>query len=405
MPVRDLVLSPDASFLLVQSSDGVVLCDATGVVWYVNPAAGQLLRVTSNDMKGRSIVPLFAPEWRGDVAQMLLNPAEAAAELSVDILSQGGQRLEISLRCEVWPPDDSLRALFLRPGAEVTLSNWMASSPDAVYRELLDGLPSAVLEFDPTGIILYSNRQIEALLGYRPEEMIGRGALEFVAQEARARLRLALAEQQTNPRLVQHEYPLLAKDGSIKYATTHSSPVLRGGRLVCIRTVLNDVTEHRRRESVLRVSEARLTHVFQHLPVMMCALDDQRLVTVWNAECERVTGYRAQEILGNPEFAALLAGSSQNLMLALAGPEAPGKELRDFEIELRHNSGQPRTVLWSNVSRRVPIEGWSSWCTTPSRPRCSACPRRRSSARASPSSTLRCRRTSRRFTFRRISRC
>jgi PAS domain-containing protein len=51
----------------------------------------------------------------------------------------------------------------------------------------------------------------------------------------------------------------------------------------------------------LRQSEERLHRVIQNMPVMMTAYDADRNIVAWNAKCERVTGYHAHEMIGNPK--------------------------------------------------------------------------------------------------------
>jgi PAS domain S-box-containing protein len=357
------VPSQEAAFFLQSMSDGIVLCDQQGKIAYLNPTAAKLFRTTLEDLRGRDLLPLFTPPWRDDVLALLARTTPGGGEpLLADLSLPGGKRMEVSLHCEPLPWDDAGRALFLRPGAEVTLSSWVMTDPESVYRDLLDNLPCAVVEIDPTGVILYANKRIRELLGYSPEELIGQNAENLVGLEARGRIRGALAQQLTDPVFVRDEYPFIARDGEIRYVTTHTGPILRDGKVACLRCVLADITESRRRESVLRASEARLAHVFRHLPIMVCALDDQGLPAVWNSECERVTGFSAEEIVGNPKYPSILSPVPAELRLALEGPSAMEKELRDYQVEMRTKLGATKTVAWSNVSRRVPIQGWSSWC-------------------------------------------
>ena len=51
----------------------------------------------------------------------------------------------------------------------------------------------------------------------------------------------------------------------------------------------------------LRQSEERLQRVIQNMPVMMDAYDEDRNIIAWNVECERVTGFSANEMIGNPK--------------------------------------------------------------------------------------------------------
>jgi two-component system CheB/CheR fusion protein len=54
-------------------------------------------------------------------------------------------------------------------------------------------------------------------------------------------------------------------------------------------------------EASLRTSESQLQQLFDHIPVMLVAFDDQERTVAWNPEFERVTGYQAQEMIGKRE--------------------------------------------------------------------------------------------------------
>ncbi|HET9606140.1 MAG TPA: PAS domain-containing protein [Nitrospira sp.] len=48
--------------------------------------------------------------------------------------------------------------------------------------------------------------------------------------------------------------------------------------------------------------------MFENLPIMLVAFDDQQRTLARNHECERVTGYQAQEMIGKPDAYQLLFG-------------------------------------------------------------------------------------------------
>ncbi|MDZ4723932.1 MAG: PAS domain S-box protein [candidate division Zixibacteria bacterium] len=75
-----------------------------------------------------------------------------------------------------------------------------------------------------------------------------------------------------------------------------------------LRERLNNAEEELReiREINDTNQDARLRLVVEHMPVMMNALDEHDNFVVWNKECERVTGYRADEIINNPNAFTLL---------------------------------------------------------------------------------------------------
>ena len=124
-----------------------------------------------------------------------------------------------------------------------------------------------------------------------------------------------------------------------------------------------DSIERKRAEETLRKSEERLRRVIQNMPVMLDALDADNNIIAWNRECERVTGYTAEEIVGNPKALELLYPDTAYLQRVLAEYGERGDDFRDWELELTSKEGSVKTVAWSNISQRFPIPGWATWST------------------------------------------
>jgi len=94
---------------------------------------------------------------------------------------------------------------------------------------------------------------------------------------------------------------------------------------------------------------------------MLDALDADNNIIVWNRECERVTGYSADEIIGNPKAMELLYPDAGYLQRTLAEWHERGDAFRDWELELTCRDGSVKTVAWSNISKQIPIPGWHAW--------------------------------------------
>jgi two-component system, sporulation sensor kinase E len=121
-----------------------------------------------------------------------------------------------------------------------------------------------------------------------------------------------------------------------------------------------EIVERKRAEETLLESEERLRAVVQNMPVMLDALDADNRIIVWNQECERVTGYSAEEIVGNPRALELLYPDAGYLQRVLAKWGERG-DSRDWELQLTSKDGSIKTVAWSDMSKRFPIPGWATW--------------------------------------------
>jgi diguanylate cyclase (GGDEF)-like protein/PAS domain S-box-containing protein len=68
----------------------------------------------------------------------------------------------------------------------------------ALYESLVEDAPEFVCTFGADGIVAYANRAVTALLGWQPEEMVGRHVVEFVHPDELERVALAVDQQGTH---------------------------------------------------------------------------------------------------------------------------------------------------------------------------------------------------------------
>ncbi|WP_314174874.1 PAS domain-containing protein [Streptomyces winkii] len=93
---------------------------------------------------------------------------------------------------------------------------------------LLDGMDAALCAFDASGVVTHWNREAERLLGWTPEEAVGRKGLagwavrEADAEQVQARLSAAMHA----PGRQVHEFALLTKDGRRLLVRTQASGVV-----------------------------------------------------------------------------------------------------------------------------------------------------------------------------------
>jgi PAS domain S-box-containing protein len=232
------------------------------------------------------------------------------------------------------------------------------------FRTIFDNAASGITIQDSEGVITAANQTFMDMVGYDRDELLGLPATavthpDFV-QHTRA---LVESARRGGPAAFHYEKKLLRKDGSTLWAdlTTRALAAPDGSPrgFVC---VLHDITDRKRTEAAIWESEQRLRQLVERLPVLIHAHDAEGNYVFWNRECERVLGYKAADIIGNPGARALLFPDPdyRRRMETLHG------EAGDFagrEAETAAADGSVKTILWTRISGEHPLPGWAVWET------------------------------------------
>ena len=111
----------------------------------------------------------------------------------------------------------------------------------------------------------------------------------------------------------------------------------------------------------LAASEQRIRMFVQHMPVIFNALDEDMNVILANDECERLTGFTSEEILGQPLLTEHHIPNAEDRIRVLSQFADQNGDYRDLETEILCKDGNGRIIAWSSRAQQNPIPGWASW--------------------------------------------
>ena len=167
------------------------------------------------------------------------------------------------------------------------------------YRSLFDHNPDAVFSIGEDGRFLALNPAAERLSGYSVEELVGEPFAPLLAEEDREEaLRRFLRVLGGEPDA--HDYALTRKDGERRIVHVSALPMTSEGRVVGLYGIAEDVTERRSVEAALAESEERHRLLIEGVrDYAIILLDPDGRVASWNSGAQRLTGWRADEVLGH----------------------------------------------------------------------------------------------------------
>ncbi len=154
------------------------------------------------------------------------------------------------------------------------------------YRELWDDAPVAYHTLDTKGIITNVNKTEAKMLGYKPQEMIGKPIFDFILPEQQAMAKKRVQEKLSGKHPLKTESRIyVRKDGSKIYVSIDD--VLEydsEGKVIGIRTTMVDITESKKMEEALRESELQYRTTINSIGDPITVVDaDLRIILFNNA--------------------------------------------------------------------------------------------------------------------------
>ena len=284
---------------------GMALVDLEGRYLQVNRAMCEILGYSEEEFLVTSFQEITHPEdyekslayarrmWQGEIDNYSLEKRYVHAEghpvwvnLSVSLL-RGMEGVPLYHIAQV-------QDITGRKRAETALRE-----SEERYRSLVELSPEAIVVHSEGEIVYANTAAAEMLRASGPEEMTGRGALDFVHPDYRetvtSRIIGVLESGETAP-LLEEKYVRL--DGSVLDVEVVGAPVHYLGK-PAIQVVLRDITERKKAEEALRASEERYRAVIERMADGVHIYDFQtKRVLETNTTLQDMLGYTAEELSG-----------------------------------------------------------------------------------------------------------
>ena len=176
-----------------------------------------------------------------------------------------------------------------------------AEERDLWLAAIVDCSNDAIIGRTVDGTINSWNKAAERLYGYRADEALGQPIAMVIPSDRQEEVRDLLAAGHQGCAVERYETVRIRKDGSRVEVSLAQSPVAgRDGRIMGAATVVHDITQHKRGQTLLRESQNQLHAVVHSAMDAVIMVDSQQQIVLFNASAEKMFGYPAAEIRGQP---------------------------------------------------------------------------------------------------------
>ncbi len=218
------------------------------------------------------------------------------------------------------------------------------------YRTLVDMARNAIASINYDGIFLFLNPVAARSLGGEPENFIGKSMFDLFPPE------IANRQYESVRRVIDSRTPeaiesLSFVDGSYRWFMTQIQPLIEADNS-CTSVLLEATDIDSRVKATLQMRRERnfSNSILQTANCLIICLDARARITVFNRECELVTGYSAAEVIGRHWPSTFLPPDSQFEGLSDFAAWVQAHPTDSYEGPILTKTGETRTILWSNSS-------------------------------------------------------
>lgn len=248
--------------LVENSRDLLCTHDLEGRVLSINPAPARALGYEPEEALGRNLRDILAPEVRGLFVDYLTTVGrDGVAKGLMLVLTRTGER-------RVWEYHNTLRtdgvaAPIVRGMARDVTERVRAEAAlrdgERHFRSLIENGMDLVAILSVDGVFRYVNPAHEQASGFKPEELIGKSAFDFIHPDDVPETRRRFAEGAQQGRTTgTAEYRFLHKNGSWHYVEGIARNLLDDPVVKGILVNARDISERKRAEEEIRRLNAEL---------------------------------------------------------------------------------------------------------------------------------------------------
>jgi PAS domain S-box-containing protein len=216
-------------------------------------------------------------------------------------------------------------------------------------RLIFDTSVDLILVTDRRGNFVRVSPSSFAILGYRPDEMVGHSAIEFIYADDLDPTRDEMRQARRGKELRNFETRYVHKDGRVvplAWSGVWSESAQRHffiGR---------DMTEHKRMAETERQAKETLAAVINASPVAIVCVGVDRNIVVWSRAAEQIFGYTADEVIGRSHKLVPEGGEAEfNDLIERA---LAGETIRGVRVQRRRKDGSLADIGFAGAAMYGP---------------------------------------------------
>jgi PAS domain S-box-containing protein len=183
-------------------------------------------------------------------------------------------------------------------------TNILLQQSEERYRNLVESSQDWVWEIDQYGYYTYVSPKVYGILGYIPEELIGKKPFDLMPENEAEKVKNIYYDIAANKKPIHRLINVnIHKDGYQVILETNGSPIFADdGSVIGYRGMDRDITRQIQIEKELKDAYQQLNDIIEFLPDATFVINQEKKVIAWNKAIQKMTGIKKQEIIGQGDY-------------------------------------------------------------------------------------------------------
>ena len=124
---------------------------------------------------------------------------------------------------------------------------------------------------------------------------------------------------------------------------------------------INQENKQKQATEALKINNERFHSLVNNMPILIIAYDENGKIVFWNKECEKVSGYNANEMIDNNDALEILFPDEKYRNYVNNQLNDNKEGIRNQNVKLTAKSGSEKIISLSQLSALYPVHGWKTW--------------------------------------------
>ncbi|MBM3285323.1 MAG: PAS domain S-box protein, partial [Candidatus Aminicenantes bacterium] len=281
--------------LFEDAQEGIVIADRQGHILRFNNEFRRMFGFEEDEILGRTIDNLIAPPGEFSTAVSITQRVSNGDRVSFDTvrMRKDGLPIHVSVIASPIIVDSQLTAIFgiYRDISQQKRILEDLRNSEKRFQDIALSSADWIWEVDRDGFYTFASGKVKQILGYEPEEILGKTPFDLMPEREAVRVRTLFDQSYAQKKsLIDLENWNLTKDGQSVCLLTNAVPILDGdGELLGYRGMDKDITERKQAETQILKQKRLLEGINKLLQKVLSAESDADLASLCLSIAEELT--------------------------------------------------------------------------------------------------------------------